>query len=75
MLRFIAGLLVVGLILLATAFAFGLIKMEQTGDARLPRIAIEKGTLPTYKADMIKVEVGTKNETVQVPTVDVQKPE
>jgi hypothetical protein len=31
--------------------------------------------MPSYKADVVKVEVGTKNETVKVPTVEVKKPE
>lgn len=75
MLRFITGIVVLGLILVAAAFAFGLIRVQQTRDAKLPAVAVEQGTLPTYKADVVKVEVGTKNETVQVPTVSVRKPQ
>lgn len=75
MIRLLAGLLVLALIVVAGALSFGLIRVEQTRDARLPEITVERGTLPTYKADMVKVEVGTRNETVQVPTVEVTKPE
>lgn len=74
MLKFLSGLLVVGLIIVAGAFAFGFISVEKTRDARLPEVAIKKGTLPAYKADVAKIEVGTRNETVEVPTVGVSKP-
>jgi hypothetical protein len=30
--------------------------------------------MPKFQADVAKVEVGTRNETVEVPTVDVKKP-
>ena len=75
MLRFILGLLLLALVLIGGAMAFGLLKVEQTRDAQLPAVAVKEGTLPTYKADVVKVEVGTRNETVAVPTVNVQKPE
>ena len=73
--RFIGGLLLIVLILVGVAFAFGWLRVEQTRDARLPRIAIERGTLPAYKADVAKVDVTTRNETIEVPTVDVRKPD
>lgn len=75
MVRFLGGLLLVALILVATAFAFGLVRVQQTRDAKTPQISVQSGTLPSYKADVAKVEVGTRNETVQVPTVAVKKPE
>lgn len=75
MLRFIGGLLLVAVILVGAAFAFGLIRVQQTQDAKIPTIAVQPGTMPSYKADVVKVEVGTKNETVKVPTVEVKKPE
>lgn len=75
MVRFLGGLLLIGLILVGTAFAFGLVKVQQTQVATTPKIAVQPGTLPEYKADVVKVKVGTKDETVKVPTVDVEKPE
>ncbi|CAH0353234.1 hypothetical protein BH11PSE5_BH11PSE5_28730 [soil metagenome] len=75
MIKFILGLLVVGLIVVGGAMALGLLKVEQTRDATLPAVAVKQGTLPAYKADVVKVEVGTRNETVEVPTVNVQKPQ
>jgi hypothetical protein len=75
MIRFILGLLLLALLLIGGAMAFGLLRVEQTRDAALPAVAVKEGTLPAYKADVVKVEVGTRNETVTVPTVNVQKPE
>lgn len=75
MLRFIGGLLVLTLILGATAIALGLVNVRQTRDAALPEIAVKKGALPRYKADVVKVEIGTRNERVEVPTVAIQKPQ
>ncbi len=74
MFKFIGGLLVIGLVIVAVALALGFVSLEQTRDARLPEVAIKKGSLPAYKADVAKIEVGTRNETVELPTVDVAKP-
>ncbi len=74
MLRFLMGIVVLALIVVAAAFAFGFIRVQQTRDAKLPAVAVEQGTLPSYKADVVKVDVGTRNETVAVPTISVQKP-
>ncbi|WP_223262764.1 hypothetical protein [Sphingobium sp. SCG-1] len=75
MIRFLLGLVLLAVIVIGGAMAFGLLKVEQTRDATLPAVAVKEGTLPAYKADVVKVDVGTRNETVQVPTVNVQKPQ
>lgn len=72
--RLIGGLLLIVLILLAIGIGTGFISLNQTQEGRLPRIAVEGGALPKYKADVADVAVGTRNETVEVPTVDVKKP-
>ncbi len=74
MLRLIGGLLLLVLIIGGGAMALGLLRVEQTQDAKLPEIAVQPGKLPEYKAGVAKVEVGTRQETVEVPTVDVKKP-
>lgn len=75
MIRFLGGLLLVGILLIGTAFAFGLVRVQQTRDAAMPQVAVTPGAMPAYKADVVKVDVGTKTKTIEVPTVDVQKPE
>ncbi|MEJ7934561.1 hypothetical protein WG907_09865 [Sphingobium sp. AN558] len=72
--RVLGGLLLIVLLAIGAAIALGFIDVQKTRDGQLPEIAIEKGALPKYEANVAKVEVGTRNETVEVPTVAVKKP-
>ena len=72
--RFLGGLLLIVLLVIAAGFALGFIDLQKVEEGRLPTVAIEEGKLPEYKANVAKVEVGTRKETVDVPTVDVKKP-
>ncbi|HAF43140.1 MAG TPA: hypothetical protein DCG90_15475 [Sphingobium sp.] len=72
--RIIGGLLLIILLVLAGGIATGFIDLQKTQEGRLPEIAVKEGALPKYEASVAKVEVGTRNETVEVPTVDVKKP-
>ena len=72
--RIIGGLLLIILLVLAGGIATGFIDLQKTQEGRLPEIAVKEGTLPKYEANVAKVEVGTRKETVDVPTVDVKKP-
>lgn len=84
-------ILVIAAIALAViaAFAFGLVDVNQTKDARLPEVAVQGGQAPAFDVktadvdvgtkkttvDVPKVEVGTTRTQVEVPTVDVKKPD
>ncbi|WP_150291586.1 hypothetical protein [Sphingobium estronivorans] len=72
--RFIGGLLLIVLLVLAGAIATGFIDLQKTQEGRLPEVAVKGGQLPKYEANVAKVEVGKRKETVEVPTVDVKKP-
>ncbi|KQN10111.1 hypothetical protein ASE85_04100 [Sphingobium sp. Leaf26] len=72
--RVIGGLLVIILLVLAGGIATGFIDLQKTQNGRLPEVAVKEGALPKYEANVAKVEVGTRKETVEVPTVDVKKP-
>ncbi len=72
--RVIGGLLVIILLVLAGGIATGFIDLQKTQDGRLPEVAVKEGALPKYEANVAKVQVGTRKETVEVPTVDVKKP-
>ncbi len=72
--RFIGGLLLIILLILAGGIVTGFIDLQQTQEGKLPVIAVQGGNLPKYEANVAKVEVGSRNETVEVPTVDVKKP-
>jgi hypothetical protein len=69
--RVVATVLVAIVVILGIAWAFGLINLNQTREATLPSVAVEGGQLPKFDADVAKVDVGTRNETVELPKVDV----
>ncbi|WP_313808559.1 hypothetical protein [Sphingobium sp.] len=72
--RFIGGLLLILLLVLAGGIATGFIDLQKTQEGSLPHVAVTGGSLPRYEASVAKVEVGKRKETVEVPTVDVKKP-
>jgi hypothetical protein len=65
--------LVLVALLVVAAFAFGLIKIDQTQDARLPDVKVSTtgGQAPKFDVDTAKVDVGTKTEDVSLPKVKV----
>lgn len=68
------ALLVIAALVVA-AFAFGLIDIDQTKQAKLPDVEVntEGGQAPSFDVDTADVDVGTKKETIEVPTVDVDR--
>lgn len=64
----VAVVLVVAVI---AAFAFGLIDINQTKDAKMPEVAVQGGQAPAFDVDTAKVNVGTKETSVDVPKVEV----
>ena len=68
-------LLLVVVIVMIGAFAFNLIDISQTREARLPTVAVSGGQAPAYDVSTGKVELGTTRKTVDVPTVNVSKAE
>lgn len=63
--------LLVVIALVVAAFAFGLIDIDQTREAKAPDIKVTGGQAPAFDVDTADVNVGTKKETIEVPTVDV----
>ncbi|NNM77081.1 hypothetical protein HJG53_09225 [Sphingomonas sp. ID1715] len=59
-------------LLLIVGVATGFINLSSRG-GDLPEVKVEGGALPKVDADVGDVDVGTKNETVnvKVPTIDV----
>lgn len=61
----------------AIAFAIFMIDVDMTDEASLPNadVNVEGGDLPEFEAEVGDVDVGSKDVTVTVPTVDVVPPE
>ena len=70
------GAILAGVVLVA-AVAFGvyMVDIDQTEEGALPTVSIEGGNLPEYETDVGDVEVGERDITVTVPTVEVESPE
>jgi hypothetical protein len=66
-------LVLIGLALLAVVVlvSMGMIRIEQQQGAMLPRVDVDGGQLPKFKAETGSVGIGTENETVQVPVVEM----
>ena len=85
--RTLLGLILIIGIFVFIANAFGLIDISRTREGKLPELKAEGGQLPGFDVRTAKVEmgtrnttvavptVGTRNETVAVPTLEVKKPE
>lgn len=68
------GLLIIVAIVVA-AFALGFIDINQTKNAALPDVKVETsgGQAPEFTVDTAAINVGTRTETVEVPTVTMEK--
>ena len=64
--RTLLALLGIAVLILAGLLYFGIISVDQT------RPSVVRA--PQFQADVARVSVGTENKTVEVPTIDVQKP-
>lgn len=69
----LAIIIIVALVI--AAFAFGLINIDQTKTAALPDVKVETtgGQAPAFDVNTADVNVGTKETTVEVPTISVEK--
>ena len=60
----------------AICFTVAGCKVNKTQGGKLPKVEVNTtaGQLPTYNVQGPKVDVGSKNEMVKVPTVHVKTP-
>lgn len=72
--RTLLALLGIVVIIVVVLMAFGFINIDQTRQAALPSVSVQGGQAPQFSANVASVDVGTRNETVQVPDVQVNKP-
>lgn len=70
--RIILVLLGLALLAVVVLMSLGMIRIEQQQGASLPRVNVDGGQLPKFKAETGTVGIGTENETVQVPSVEMK---
>ena len=66
-----ATLLLVG----ASAIMLAGCDVDQTREGELPEVTAEGGQLPQYEVETADVDIGTREETVTVPDVDITMPD
>lgn len=71
--RAILIILAIAALALLAAMQFGFVTLDQTQAARLPRL--EGGQAPKFEVQTGSVDVGTENKVVEVPRVEVNKPQ
>ena len=69
--RTIAIILVLALVVAGLLFATGFWKAN-VEDGNLPEVSVKGGELPKVDVDSKAVVVGTKKETIEVPTMGVK---
>ncbi len=62
---------VVAVLAIIAAFAFGLVDINQTKEAKVPEVQVSGGQAPAFDVNTAKVDVGSKETSVTVPKVDV----
>jgi uncharacterized membrane protein len=71
--RGLLGLLAVVVLVLIVGVATGFISIGQTQEARLPRVEAQGGQLPKLDVDVGKIDVRTKQTTVDVPVIEIDR--
>ena len=79
--RAVIFLLIVAILVVIAGVASGYLKINQTRPAEVPQIAAtgkgvtaRGGKAPAFDVETGSVKVGTKEATVKLPSLEVQKP-
>jgi flagellar basal body-associated protein FliL len=79
--RAVILLLIVAVLVVIAGVASGYLKINQTRPAKVPQVAAtgkgvtaKGGQAPAFDVETGSVKVGTKDTTVRVPSLEVQKP-
>jgi hypothetical protein len=82
MMRSVLFILIVGVIVIIAAVATGFLNINQIRGAQAPEVAATRngvtakgGQAPGFDVQTGSVKVGTKDATVRMPTLEVQKPQ
>ena len=71
MVRAILAVLILVVILAIVAVATNFMNIRTSGELRAPSVSVQGGEVPSIDVDTKKVVVQTRDQTVQVPDVDV----
>ncbi|MGC1481030.1 MAG: hypothetical protein WA771_11035 [Chthoniobacterales bacterium] len=57
----------------AIALTFNACDVDQTKEGDMPEVKVEGGEMPEYDVDAAEVKVGTTEETMEVPKVEMEE--
>jgi hypothetical protein len=72
--RVIAIIAIIAVVALALAWVLGLFNVDTSGKLEAPSVTVEGGEVPNVDVETADIDIGTETATIEVPTVDVQKP-
>jgi hypothetical protein len=72
--RTLLYVIVVAVLLAAVAWALGLFNVDTSGKLQAPRVEVQGGEVPDVQVETADIEVGTKETTIEVPTIDIERP-
>ena len=55
------------------AYSVGLLNIGTTGELKTPEVSVSGGEVPNVEVETGRVNVGTREMTVDVPTVEVER--
>lgn len=58
-------------VLAIIAYALGLFNVDASGELKTPQVSVSGGEIPELQLETADIDVGTKEVTVDVPTMDV----
>jgi len=62
-------------LLAAAGLSLAACDVDQTEEGEMPEMSVEEGNMPEYDVETADVDVGTEEETIEVPTLDVDGPD
>lgn len=70
----IAIVAIVAVLVLGVAWAAGFFNVDTSGSLEAPTVSVQGGEVPDVDVEAADIDVGTKTETIEVPTVSVTPP-
>ena len=73
--RTILWIAILAVVVLIILYALGFFSAEVEGELEAPNVDVsaEGGSIPDVDVDVGEIEVGTEEEVVEVPTIDVEE--
>jgi hypothetical protein len=71
--RAILGLGVIVVLVLIAGLWLGLLRVDQTQQAQLPKVSVSGGQAPKFDVQTAKVNVGTSQTVIDVPKVETER--